>query len=599
MSNCARLLLALAVLLVASSSWAQAPRDTLGVELQDVSKDEAEKLGWEAPRGVKVVRPLANGPAARAGLLPQDVIISLDGQEVESRERFVAGIAGKQPGAQVRLRLLRAGRERTLVVTLGQPAVPSAGTQQKADLDGPILQLDSGGHMAKIQSVVFTPDGKLLVSASDDKVIRVWDWRKAKTVRTMRGQSGPGPAGKLHAMALSPDGRLLAAAGWTDAADAKVPCCGDIRLYDFAKGEIVALLKGHTSVVNVLAFSPDGSKLISGSGQGDLSAIIWDVAGRRPIHRLKGHKLDIYAASFTPDGERAVTGSDDTTLRLWRVSDGSLIKEMTGHTKDIDRAVTVRASDGIIASGDSTGEIRFWDGRTGDILRVFANQGGPVGQLRFSRDGKRLLSTCRYRGCLQTQFMWDTETAKQLFTYTKHDNIVLAAVMSPDGELVATGGGSNTAIHVWDLKTGATRHVLAGTGAPGWAAGFSKDGTRLGWGHKWGKDNPAGGYGTILFSLRLPATGTHIGRPEPVSAEMAASDFYQARATNGPLTLAHRKGGAYNYDALLDLSRDGKVQAIYRARADRRLPAPLLHLLDATGRPSSPAAATATSPPTT
>ncbi len=67
----------------------------------------------------------------------------------------------------------------------------------------------------------------------------------------------------------------------------------------------------------------------------------------------------------------------------------------------------MRATDGIIASGDATGEIRFWDGRTGDFLRAFANQGGPVGQLRFSRDGKRLLSTCRYRGCLQTQFVWD------------------------------------------------------------------------------------------------------------------------------------------------------------------------------------------------
>ena len=68
MSNCARLLLALAALLIAGTASAQAPRDTLGAELQDVSKDEAEKLGWEAPRGVKVVRPLANGAAARAGL---------------------------------------------------------------------------------------------------------------------------------------------------------------------------------------------------------------------------------------------------------------------------------------------------------------------------------------------------------------------------------------------------------------------------------------------------------------------------------------------------------------------------------------------------
>jgi WD40 repeat protein len=242
------------------------------------------------------------------------------------------------------------------------------------------------------------------------------------------------------------------------------------------------------------------------------------------------------------------------------VSDGSLIKEMKGHPKDVDRAVAVRSTDDVIASGDATGEIRLWDGRTGDFLRVFANMKGPVGKLVFSLDGKRLLSTCRYRGCHQTQFLWDMETGKQLLTYKKHDNIVLAAVMAPDGELVATGGGSNTAVHVWDLQTGATKYVLAGTGAPGWSAGFSKDGKRLGWGHKWSRDNPAHGYGVVQFALTLPANGVRLGRPEKVSAEEAASDFYQASPEHGAYRLAHRKGGGYGYDALLDVSKDNKTE---------------------------------------
>ena len=68
--------------------------------------------------------------------------------------------------------------------------------------------------MAMINSLAFTPDGKFIVSASDDKVIRIWDWRAGKTVRTIRGQSGPGDEGKIYAMALSPDGRWLAVGGW-------------------------------------------------------------------------------------------------------------------------------------------------------------------------------------------------------------------------------------------------------------------------------------------------------------------------------------------------------------------------------------------------
>ena len=77
-----------------------------------------------------------------------------------------------------------------------------------------ILQLDTGGHMAVIRGLAFTPDGKFIVSAGDDKVIRVWDWRTGKTVRTIRGQSGRGQEGKIYAMALSPDGRWLAAGGY-------------------------------------------------------------------------------------------------------------------------------------------------------------------------------------------------------------------------------------------------------------------------------------------------------------------------------------------------------------------------------------------------
>ena len=87
-----------------------------------------------------------------------------------------------------------------------------AGARAAAE-ERPVLQLDTGGHMAMIQGIAFTPDGRQLVSASDDKTIRVWDLASGKTVRTIRGESAPGPAGKVYAMALSPDGKWLAAGG--------------------------------------------------------------------------------------------------------------------------------------------------------------------------------------------------------------------------------------------------------------------------------------------------------------------------------------------------------------------------------------------------
>ena len=153
--------------------------------------------------------------------------------------------------------------------------------------------LDTGGHMATIKGLVFTPDGKQIVSAGLDKSIRVWDWQTGSTVRMIRGHIGLGSEGVTYALALSPDGRWLAAGGFMapghGVRDNEV---GDIRLFDFASGKLVGLLRGHADAVNSLAFSPDGKLLISGSA--DRAAIIWDVAGRRLLHRPSGESQNHY-----------------------------------------------------------------------------------------------------------------------------------------------------------------------------------------------------------------------------------------------------------------------------------------------------------------
>ncbi len=544
------LLVAALVFGILAAGAEEQPKGWLGLQLKDLTKEEADALGWESPRGAKVVKTVPGGPAEKAGLLPEDIVLSLDGLEVDNMAGLVAAVNARPPRAEVKLRLLRAGKEKRLAATLGARAVQSA---QPKDL--PMLQLDTGGHQGMVARVAFTPDGKYLVSAGLDKVIRVWDWRAGKTVRTINGQSGPGSEGKIFVMALSHDGRLIAVGGWLNA-----QCsgrCGDIRLYDVASGELVALLVGHTNTIHGLAFSADDKMLISGSF--DRDAIVWDVEKRTIITRLKGHREDIYAVGFTADGTRAVTGSLDKTLRIWRVSDGAVLKEMTGHGDKV-YALAISPADGSIASGDTSGEIRVWDGRTGNLRKVLVPAGGDIGSLNFSPDGRLLLATCG-GVCSATQHVYDATTGKELTAFKTHENIVLASAFYPGGSLVATGDGFGR-IYIWDPRTGETKAALKGTGRQTWAVGFSSDGRSIAWGNTNSNplgETPANKRGPLEMSLRLPAANELLSQPEPVKE---IDGWVSAQAEFGDMSLLHRRGGAYNFPALLDLKKDGKPTGV-------------------------------------
>ena len=397
----------------------------------------------------------------------------------------------------------------------------AAGAQDSA----PQLMLDTGGHTAIINSLVFSSDGKQLISAADDKVIRVWDWQAGNTVRTIRGQVGLGDEGKIYAAALSRDGRWLAAGGWTHKECAGR--CGEIRLYEFSTGNLVALLKGHENVVLGLAFSPDGKRLVSGSF--DKTAIIWDVANHKLVHRLQGHKDHIYAVGFTPDSARVVTGSYDTTLKLWTAQDGKEIATLTGHKSEV-RSLAISPLDGTIASGSSR-EVRLWDGMSGRYLRTIANQSAQVSALSFSPDGKWLVSG---NGALLGPFpvrVWEVATGKKITEYDGHDNVVIATAVSPDGRLVATGG-FNGDIQIWDARTGETKKLLAGTGAPSWAAGISADGRGIAWGNTWlsapgRQSHPSELTSPLQFQLQLPDRGRGSADPNELTRPLR-------RASSGP-----------------------------------------------------------------
>lgn len=386
----------------------------------------------------------------------------------------------------------------------------------------PILQINSGGHMAKIQDIFFTRDGKQLISASNDKTIRVWDIQTGKTVRMLRGQIGAGHEGKIYAAALSGDNQWLAVGGY--------PSRFGIRLIHFPTGQIKHLLKGHDNVILSLNFSSNNTRLISGSA--DKTARIWDITSGNTLHTLQGHTDYIYAVAFSPDNQLAVTGSDDHTLKLWQVSDGSLQATLEGHDDKV-KSVAFTPYGHYILSGSDDKTIRLWNGKTGRFIKVMARQNRTVDSLSVSLDGTVVLTGQGYGNgdCINNIF--SIPSGKSISTFTKHNNIVLATAISPDGTTAATGGGNDQEIWIWDVRTGREIKKLVGNGKRVWSVGFSKDGRSIAWGNTYEQYNMFG-YGPLEHSFIFQSHSDQFGpKPGPINE----TDFIRAIENKGTVSI--------------------------------------------------------------
>ena len=347
-----------------------------------------------------------------------------------------------------------------------------------------------------VDSVAVSPDGKRVAAGSWDRKARIWNLETGELQLEL-----PHEGLYVHGVAWSPDGRWLATGG---SAKGKF-----LNLWDTAKGQLIATLPGHTDAVVSVGFSDNGDWLLSTSY--DETARLWDLRDRlkpREAAVLKDHTWWVWDAVFSPGFDPSqknqtnaiVTVSQDGKAVVSRVtaveSVGSreVTVEPTGVFTGHDGPIysVAFSPTGVVATGGYDRRVLLWNpteaqpttfGQTGATaelkVRELNGHTAPVQALSFSRDGELLCSGSRDNAAK----VWSVAQAKAIKTLRGHNSAVRAVAWTPDGRTVVSGSQDERVL-LWGIDSYEEFRVLEGRTLAGHTdailgASFSPDGSEV------------------------------------------------------------------------------------------------------------------------
>ncbi len=336
------------------------------------------------------------------------------------------------------------------------------------------------GHTNQVKSVAFSPDGRRIASASEDGTLRLWDTASGGEIMTLRRHLG-----QVYGVAFSPDGRRIASASED----------GSVRIWDSTRGDEILSMRGHSNEVNVrefrqgrsqhrdalgrvhsdraggVAFSPDGLRVAAAAWDGTIR--FWDASSGREIRTLRGHTQEVSAVAFSPDGRQLASASRDGTVKLWDNRTGQETVTLKGHSGAV-WAATWSPDGRRIGSSSADRTVRLWDAATGQELLSLRGHASGVWSVAFSVDGRCLASA----GDDQTVKLWDINLDQEALIARGHFGGVLSVVFSPDGRRIASAGDDRT-VRLWDVTTGEELRAFRGHSAPVESVSFFPDGRQI------------------------------------------------------------------------------------------------------------------------
>lgn len=326
--------------------------------------------------------------------------------------------------------------------------------------DGAILHTLKTGRKPVV-CTDWSRDGRFVAAGTWDSEVVVWSAGDGTEVRVVNEQPGPDSSSHIDAVALSPDGELVAYGSnqrW-------------IRVHRISSGERVAELTSHRQPVSAVQFSPDGNRLASGAG--DDTIRVWDTASWKETATLRGHCGRVRGLAFAPDEARLYSASLDGTVRAWDPRSRDTGGLRFAHAA-ANYAVAFSPDGALLAGAGYDGVLPVWDARTGERRASWdAHSPQPVCMTAWSPDGERLAS-CSWD---KTARVFDRQSHKELYQIGHAAGVGYVA-WSPDGKTLATACNDHRA-HLWNAATGAAVRSFEGHEGRVNEVRFSSDGKQL------------------------------------------------------------------------------------------------------------------------
>lgn len=288
-------------------------------------------------------------------------------------------------------------------------------------------------HTAAVSCVVFSGDGTMFASASDDGCIHLRRVCDTTLMHVLHGHNS-----QVTDVAFSPTGEYIAS--------------GSNRewfLWHVQNGILLKTFKGFSSYVSSVAFSPDGSLLAGGSSDG--TVWLWRVADGILLKTLWGHRDWVNSMAFSPDGSLLATGSSDQTIRLWSIPDGILRHDLHEHANEVT-SVAFSLDGSLLASASWDYRVRLWDVAGGRVVRTFHDDHSLIYSVAV-HPGGQIVASGNSNHVVQ---LWRIRDGNIVNEFRNHRDAVRSVAFSPDGALLASGG-SDQSVQWWQVTEQYTR----------------------------------------------------------------------------------------------------------------------------------------------